>query len=287
MNLIAKIFNQYRKWLTIIRVFKPYFSNGIYWIKNDTLYKKPKFAPFLIILNHAEKIHTKPNATLLTSSVAWSQKLVIKKEPFILSLYRHKDSRKWFANIKKYINNFPYQFAKIITMNDEQLYIVTTYIKGDFNESPNELNVRIANYILLQNILFKQKTNDYVTKYFENNYVYLNMVQHGDFSFKNIIVSNDDFFVIDIDTIDIYPLMYDFFRFICDFPEVIKLFFNGEFDQLIERLFENTCDRNLTINQLKDKYLSLFMSISPQHALKFESLIPSSFILCKAFSIQK
>lgn len=284
MERIKKLFYLYRFWLKITKYFKEYFSSGFYFIHGDYLTKKPCFRPFIIVLNFQKKKKSSNTLKVLSWYRPWSNKTVISKRPYVLSIYYGKDTKIIFDNINKYRNSLCYQYAKYIGFDYKKKCSVVNYQTSEGYSKSLDKVIRAAEYILRMNILcnktfyhkfLSEKTVTMQSAHLSDCVCY---VQHGDLALPNVLFNGEEITVIDIDTINIYPALFDFIRLIIDFPDAFQKFIDNAFDNLIIEIFKGTPDENLSITRLKDKYLSIFIKISCWDMKRYKLTIPTCYI---------
>lgn len=291
MSAFRHYVKRYIWWIKFINRFKQYFSNGLYFVHCDSIHKKVELRPFIIVLSFKHKIKSDNSCFMLAyADKNWSQKYVVKKGPFVFSLYSKTNSNSFLERTNKYINEIVYDHPEYFLLNKQRGYSISSFINGESYIYSEERCIDAAKYILTKNarstFIDAYNYDDKRTR-FQNaseTYTFVSYLQHGDLALNNVLFNKTKITIIDFDTVDIYPALYDFFRVIIAFPNVMNKFFENEFDELLLMLFAKTFESRLSIEELKDKYFGIFIMVSPWDVTRYKKEVPNTFLCSiKAF----
>lgn len=254
------------KCLKMLPVLSEYLENGWYVYRENSFKKIKKIRLVRFPLFYIRSSAKKKKATYDFCSIhlgGWSRKNVVLFEDKVLSVYKHKDTKKWFSNIRKYLGETTYPACRYLEIDEKKGRAVCSKEPGKLVPNTYESIVFFAKEVLKCNLTAK--------KYLEHEYSpeiqkrfdlfgirdVVSYVQHGDCGWRNIMVdAGGDYKFIDFDTIDIFPAFYDLFRLLLDLENGLPLYFNGFFDEELSAVLA-TCGIALTIEQ-KDKYFAAF-----------------------------
>ena len=103
-------------------------------------------------------------------------------------------------------------------------------------------------------------------------------VQHGDPHKRNILIVKGEPYFIDLDYINNYPALYDFFRLMITNNKNIEDYVNGRFDDEIRIILGQ---KKSDLEFEKDLYLSLFVYLFPNDLCYLLEFLPNSFVLTR------
>ncbi len=239
-----------------IRDFLP---KGVYRIRNKRI-KKGFGIPFFIVRNcNSSDVIQEKQVTFYYGG--WSEKIVAFAGSRVYSFYSENEIG-WLKNLKKYYKYIVYPKSVFFLISDEQHYTIT-----DFTPGKSFFDLQHCIYLAKEMIKYAStaSTIEKPSKYnFIDGTVYKNInyyVQHGDLAAKNVLWTSDtDYCVIDFDTIEVFPVFYDFFRvIIVELKEKgVQEYLNGTFDLQIKEYMQIN-DIDGTVDSFKDESLAAFV----------------------------
>lgn len=282
-KLIIKIKKRIQEVLLLKSIFKElsrYLRNGRYSYKNGALkpIKKFQLIPFRVFENKDKKGDYSECKIFFGG---WSKKIVVIFDDIVLSFYKHKNYSLWFDNIQKYLPECTYPKCKYLLFDYTQKYNICSREPGK-NIKDDQLVFEMAKKILSDNSQAK-KYNDYgysadKMELLENIGLknIISYVQHGDLTRSNIFKNGEDYSLIDFDTINVKPALYDFFRLLLDTKEGFINYINGYFDKELMQLFSDE-ENKMEIEEIKDKYLACFYVVAGWDKSKISGIVPEDY----------
>lgn len=259
MNIISK-FEHYSKLMKLKRKVKhlsPFLEKGIYTVTPNSIEKKFGFPFFIVFNSSAHYTANEPPIKLFYGG--WSGKILAFAEKYVYSFYPMKGI-KGLVYIKKYLHFLAYPKSEIYKISVLKLYTIAENVKGKSLSDMNHIT-RVAKDIIKYNVSAELFTKNRFPIVAENNLSDVPFyVQHGDLTFQNIIwVDDNNYKIIDLDTIDIYPCFYDLLRLMFDFHEEgLDLYLGNELDEEINTYIKSH-NIQYKINAFKDMCLAAFI----------------------------
>ncbi len=257
INKIKKIVSETGYLAKAAKCMSPFLEKGTYTLKSKKIIKGFGFPFFIVSKSPAAKAVTAESIDLFYGG--WSEKILAFTEDYVYSFYSKK-RKKEIQYVEKYLDSIHYPQSKIYDISTQKLYTIAEMVKG-VSHSDLDYNIRVAKDIIGINATAEKFTKHRFPIVDKNELgdvpFYL---QHGDLTFKNIIWTDEENYkIIDFDTIDIFPCFYDLFRLLIDLgKDGIKLYFNGEFDAEIKNYIDLN-NISYDLDTFKDRCLAAFI----------------------------
>lgn len=135
--------------------------------------------------------------------------LIIENKAFI----KYKDRHKFVSFVSKIdvLNLLPYSFPEINQFNYKEKMIVESTVHGI---NPNDSISSIKDFVNSYNLCFRRVPSIQLPIN-DDKSIYLHYIfQHGDFGHNNVFINPGKLTVVDLDSINLYPLFYDLFFFL-------------------------------------------------------------------------
>lgn len=272
---IRLFFSHFKALIRIKRSISPFFENGLYAIKNNALVRRIIFfRPFIVICSHTKKSRLAEGYVYIGP---YSKKVTVVTKNITFGLYNNDSySLSLMHNIAKYKDKLPYESSGVLAFEIKKRLIAYETIDGR-KLMESDLNNGCI-YILKTHVqILKTKILRNKILYYGSNRC-LFYVQHGDLDFTNMLIDEHEHFVVfDYDHIDIYPALFDFFTFISYHRQLITNLINGEYDDLIREVFENTSESTVQVNSLVDKYLAKYLDVSKFQKNNYRQVITKKY----------
>lgn len=257
MNFFKTIVNKCKQGIHLFRTARlaaPYIENGIYHNIGSSVFEKGFGRhPFLIF---SIRKQPSPASTFNIFFGSWAEKCIFALPQIVISAYYTQATEKWFANIDKYLPDLPYPHCRYFISDSKKKYNVCERLFGNAIQTEEEC-FRYAKAILSYNAAAKAFIRqDPITG---NDILFF--IQHGDAGQSNVFFDPDQgkYTFFDLDTINVFPALYDFFRVLL-YPPVVNGFskyFDGTFDEDLRVFFERNHIR--MDDSVKDQYLAAFI----------------------------
>lgn len=284
------MFKIFRKLSLFLKIFSylrhlfPLLENGFYSIKRTGkiyLITKTKLSPFFVF-SMTKESHTFINCVLHITY--FQNKFLFKIGEHLYSFYDKKSQwKKYFDNMEKFTSQINYP------VNDFNLCRKWRMKDELFVESETDLDYRDKLLFILDLAINADKIErdsleyDFLRE--ESNVIFY--CQHGDAHIKNILKSNGKYVFIDLDDIEVYPALFDFFRLSIGDKKSLKEFINGSYDFEVCQVIGIEYNSDL-IKQKKDLYFSLFILYFPDDISGLLDDIPLDYRLTrKAFEYKR
>ena len=261
----------------LVKRYSEFLGKGLYSERNGE-YKKSvigfpvvfKNTPEHDLLCVMDNSSFAPQKSVKIIRGGWSRKIICLYNDVVVSYYS-SSREQWFDNVQQYIDKIPYPKSRYILIDKSKHIIICERVLG--KDIIDLEHAAICAEEMLSCMALKYKLNDYFQDICYEQYEktlnkhgiskFFSCVQHGDASIHNVLwLDDNNFKFIDLDTISVQPLLYDFFRLILtDFKKPgLKLYIDGRFDNRIKKIFA-TFHKEFDTAQ-KDLYLAIFFVFS-------------------------
>ncbi len=243
-----------------------FLVNGSYIVFNNKLIKICKRKAMFSVDNSKKAAFTYSNGTIIFGE--WTDKVIILFSDAVLSFYTI-ERISWIKHIEEYLPHLNLPVSELLAISADDRYTLFKRVRGRKLTKNDDL-IFILNDILDRNVKSKKTTiipNDDRYKKIKRmaaSTSVLSYIQHGDVANCNIFVDGSDYCLIDMDLINYYPAMYDFFSLVTygdNGHYLLPLVFNDFFSMKIGKLFDT--DDLSRIRYYSDQYLALFFAFRP------------------------
>lgn len=266
----------YFKVYRYLLLLAPYFENGFYSLcKNGKSFYIKKGARPMFLLFCARKKDSVVSAARLLITYT-ERKFIFFAGDRCFAFYDKKSNwKKCFSNMQAFASKISYPVNTYIELNAKHRLKIDRFIS-----SAKQLSNKSYCTLLLELGARAEKIADYHDdRYppFADKPNTLSYIQHGDANIGNALTVNGNPVFIDLDDINIYPALFDYFRFIITEKPLLQDFIAGKHDREIARVLNISTTNKDELNAQKDYYFSLFICIFPNSIGELINCFPKNY----------